>query len=327
MLVPMAKVRLIGHKRLLDDTLALLHRLGVVHVIDIGDDSGAQVPPLAIDEPHLHEAEDLRYLRTRLDGLLGLTEHAPAPSAELVEFDAAALVRLREELDAEGPEFEALVRRLDDLERERETLPRYIGTLRHLLPLVPELTALESYETAALLVERRHADLLGDLNVAVAEVVGANYDIISDNVDADTVGAILVFPRQHASEVQALLGRGQLSRVHLPERFRDMPFRGAIARWSAASWRYRTRWRTCGITSMPRCAGTRIGSTPRTGWRGVSINSPSSAAWARRRTRSCCRGGRLATKSRGCAPPSPRNSAMRSSSRRPILRPTTRLPC
>jgi hypothetical protein len=52
--------------------LASLHRARLLQVIDVTEDSGVRLPPLTVDDERLAKIEDLRYLRARLDALLGL---------------------------------------------------------------------------------------------------------------------------------------------------------------------------------------------------------------------------------------------------------------
>ncbi len=228
MLVRMAKVRIIGHRAVLDRVLSVLHKGRVLHLIDVNDDAGVTLPPLNLDEERLGELEDARYLKARVDAVLALVPHAPRPDENVQSLDRGDLIRLRRELDDDVPEIERLVQRVDALRTEQEVLPRYLNSLRRLLPLASELTTLEGYETTAILVESRHADVLGELNAALNELLGSNYEIISDHVDEQTVGAVLVFPRKQAITVFGLLGREQLTRVRLPRRFEAMPFREAI---------------------------------------------------------------------------------------------------
>lgn len=229
MLARMSKVRIIGHRGDLDATLALLHDLKVLHMLDVQDDPAVPLPQLMVDEPRMHLLEELRFLRARIDALLALVPHPPVPRAVTPPLDERKLAALRSELDAVGPEIEALVAHNDALIAEQQTLPRYAASLRKLLPLLPELTELRGYDTAALMVDRRHADVLGEFNAQLAKTVGANYEIISDQLDAATVGAVLVFPREHAAAVTTLLGSEHVSRIRLPERFERVPFRVAIA--------------------------------------------------------------------------------------------------
>lgn len=227
MLVPMAKIHIIGHRSRLDDTLGALHDLRCVQLTDSTEDPGLQLPPMAMDEGHLHEIEELRYLRTRIDALLSLVSvQAPEPG---VSFDEADLGELRAELAELGPEIENLAGRLDQLESERQALPRHLESLRRLLPLLPDVGELRGYQTEALLIDQRHVGVLGALHEELGDLVGDNFEIISAPVDPETVGAILVFPHTHAEQVAGLLGKEAVTRVRLPGGFEGMPFRQAIA--------------------------------------------------------------------------------------------------
>lgn len=225
MLSPMVKVHVIGHRRRLDDTLDALQRSRVVHIIDVTQDSSLRLPPLAVDDAHRRELDDTRFLGARLESYLGLLANPPRADAQRV----IDLDEVRRQLESIGPEIERLARRLDELQGERDTLPRYLASLRQLLPLVPELTRLDGYETMAVVLDARHADALADLNARMDELLAGNFEIISDRVDPTTVGAVVVFPRQARSEVEAIFGHQQVSRLRLPHRYESVPFREAIA--------------------------------------------------------------------------------------------------
>ncbi len=127
-----------------------------------------------------------------------------------------------------GPEIERLARQLEDLVVERDTLPRHLEALRKLLPLVPELTRFDTYDTMAVVIDARHAGALGDLNERMTELLGGNFEIISDRVDTGTIGAVVVFPARARSEVEAIFGHQQVSRLRLPLEYEAVPFRQAI---------------------------------------------------------------------------------------------------
>lgn len=229
MLETMAKLHIIGHQSELDETLAVLHGLRSVHLIDVSDDATVPLPPLAVDEQHLQRIEDLRYLRARLGSVLALIPNLPEPEISIPEMTETNLDRMRGELNELAPRVEQLVRHIDDLTREQETLPRHVASLTKLLPLVPGLAQLHGYGTAVLLVESRHSSVLGELNVQLTEKLAGNFEIISDHVDTNTVGAVLVYPRDHSEEVASLLGREAISRVRLPRQYETMSFREAIS--------------------------------------------------------------------------------------------------
>ncbi len=224
MLVPMTKVHVIGHRRALEPVLEALHKTAAVQLIDVTKDASVPLPPLAADETQMKQMEEIRYLKARLDGLIAMCPEPPGGSEEgEIDFD-----RVRAELEEAAPAIEKLSRELDQLESELETLPRHLRSLRRLVPLLPELTELEGYDTEALILDARHASALGDLNAALDDLLDGNFEIISGQVDQDTVGAVIVTPKRAKSDVQSLLGRQQVNRVRLPHRFEAVPFSEAI---------------------------------------------------------------------------------------------------
>jgi V/A-type H+-transporting ATPase subunit I len=226
MLVDMTKIHVIGQRADLDEVVALLHGLRAVHLIDVADDHEVHLPPLGVGDERLAELQDARYLRARIDSLLALVPAAPSAPVGSVTVDLGAV---RRELDSDGPEIERLVGELEELAAEQENLPRYITALGRMLPLLPDVATTGGYETDVVLIDSHYRDVLSALDSELAELLGANFEIISDRIDADTIGAIIVFPRRSAADVLALLGREQLSRVRLPSRYSNMSFRAAVA--------------------------------------------------------------------------------------------------
>jgi V/A-type H+-transporting ATPase subunit I len=223
----MAKIRVLGHRRTLDDVLAVLHGSQRVHLIDVTQDASVTLPPLSLDDTHRRRIEDLRYLRTRLDALLRLMPDVPdrlAADDTPIDLDV-----VRAEVEDAGPRIEKLVSRLDRLRQELDTLPRHLESLRRLLPLVPDMADLDAYETAALLIDARHGAVLAELNDRLFEQLGGNFELISDRVGARDIGAILIYPRKEADTVRKEFGREQVTRVRLPERYESIPFRDAIS--------------------------------------------------------------------------------------------------
>src|SRR3990170_4269997 len=120
MLVPMAKVEIIGHRDRLDDTLELLHRLRTMQLLD------AILRMVPMPEPG-HQSEIDRPVRSR--------------STDLRD--------LRADLEELGPTLEQLTQRLDDLRAEQQGPPPYVAPPRPPLPPVPPPTPLGGDETGA----------------------------------------------------------------------------------------------------------------------------------------------------------------------------------
>jgi V/A-type H+-transporting ATPase subunit I len=224
----MAKVQILGYGPRLRPALDLLYGLRVVQIIDVREEPGLSLKPVPADESEERRLEELRHLRTRLDALIRLIPTTSGPVTPPVT-SAVEIPALREELDELEPRVRDLVTRLDDLRAEEAALPRHIESLRKLLPLLPEIVELESYETVGLLLDRRYADLLDLLREELDELVGPRYELTSTPIDADRVGAVVIFPRSESSRVMAWLSREQVSQVRLPSGFTGLPLPRALA--------------------------------------------------------------------------------------------------
>ncbi|MCS6843087.1 MAG: hypothetical protein NZ528_02000 [Caldilineales bacterium] len=232
MIVPMAKVQIIGHLRCLDETLQQLYQLRLVHIIEHGPQAGAALRTATLGAERLKEQETLRYLRARLEAVLQLLppRAGPAQPAEPpTVFSAEEIEALRAEIETITPRLEALVQQMDALRQEQATLPRYAQSIQRLLPLVPTLAQPQRFETVALLLNRRHARVLELLSEDLTALMGQRFVITSAPVDGDTLGAVLVFPRRYSAQVHALLGRERVSEVRLPPSLADMPLSRALA--------------------------------------------------------------------------------------------------
>jgi V/A-type H+-transporting ATPase subunit I len=226
MLEPMVKIEIVGVRRMLDPTMACLQRCASVQLLDAASELGLNPAPRPADEGELGEGARLRHLGTRLDALISLAVVPPPPDGDPPV--PTRLSQVAAELEELAPSVEPLVTRIDEMEAERSTLPRHIESLRRLAPLVPRLPELEAYETVAILVERRHATVIGWVREELAALLDTHFEVISDQVDPDTVGAVLVFPRDQSRRVHALLAERQVSRVHLPDEYRNLSLASAI---------------------------------------------------------------------------------------------------
>jgi V/A-type H+-transporting ATPase subunit I len=231
-LVPMAKVEVIGHRPRLDDVLAVLYGLRAVQVLDVrsAPELRSATPAGGTDDV----GAELASLATRVESLLALDPFAsPSEPPECAAFDASAIPALRSQLDDLAPCVRAAVARLDDLRAEREVLPRHLASFRRLRLLVPDLVELRTYTTAVLMLERQHAHLVDLLHDELAASVGNRFEVYAGPVDPETVGAVLIFPRGESARIDAWLGREHVSQLRMPTRFAGLPVREAIAAMEA----------------------------------------------------------------------------------------------
>jgi V/A-type H+-transporting ATPase subunit I len=225
MLASMTKVVAVGPQERLDDTLRALQECALLEVVDASTIAALGVTRLPADRRATVQEEQLRALQVRLDGLLRalppLDEDAPAARDVDIEEVANDLVHL-------APQVEGLVRRLDEMETEEASLSRHLSSLRRLLPLAADVAPLERFDTVALLVDARRAEVLDLLREELGDRVGPSFELLSAYVDDQTLGALLVYPRWAADEVAAVVNRSSAARVHLPQAFERQRFADAI---------------------------------------------------------------------------------------------------
>lgn len=245
MLLSMAKVQIIGTKRCLDQTVRVLHRLGVLQIEELTKGGPfLSLQELTLDGDALKQREELSYLIARLEAVLALLppQATPLELDELYnEHDAQDTHELISHVkdclrEVTSPAQELATLR-DDLEAEKASLPRYEATLRKLMPLAAELMRAEGFETVAILIERRYRSVLDVVRQELQHLIPDRFELVSGDVDQETTGAIISFPRDHSPEVQSLLGRENITQVRLPEELARVSFKDAltaIARRQAA---------------------------------------------------------------------------------------------
>ncbi len=237
MLLPMAKVEIIGMKEKLEPTLRTLHGLGAVQIEDVTQQSARMVlPKMSLDAAALAEREEVGLLVTRLEALLSLLPVRPPPENLRQLYEEASfkpghdlVAEAKKALEEIGPQAQALAVRRDEIEGEQALLPRYAATLRKVFPLAAELPELTGYETVALLIERRFSAVLDLLRQELIALVGEQFELNARDVDEETTAAILVYPKEQSSKVNSLLGRENISQVRLPKELAGVSFKDALA--------------------------------------------------------------------------------------------------
>lgn len=231
MLVPMAKVQIIGTRDKLERTVQTLHRAGVLQI----EEKPPSIEAMRLDESAARQHYEITQLLARLEALLALLPKRPA--AQLNELYEAQSQRATSDLIADAQDAlaqietraQTLARRHDELEADQITLPRYAKTLRQLMPLAADLEPLRNYETVALLVERKFSAVIEMLREQLPILTNNEFELVARDIEADTTAAILVFPREHSAAIHTLLGRESITQVRLPDELANVSFHQALA--------------------------------------------------------------------------------------------------
>src|SRR5574341_178770 len=228
MRLKMARIQMVGLKPRLVATVHTLHGLGCVQIEDLSETSDVSARPLHLDRDTLRAQEELGYLVAKIEGLSSVLSASrggaraaatDAPRAESGTPERDCQTEARTGLEALSPQVQALVSKRESLEAERASLPRYEATLRKLLPIVPASARDPANASVGMLVSRAHLAVLDAIAERVVNLSGGRAEVVAEDVDAATRAMLLVFPREFAAEVEALLGREDISRLRLPEAF------------------------------------------------------------------------------------------------------------
>lgn len=241
MLVPMAKVEIIGPRSLFAEVLSAIHEHGRLHIEDLSNKINRGDVPLSrmeVDEKTLREREQLEDLLIRVRSILKALDRGkralpPANRAEYERLYPLSPSDLAREIQAVIDEVEdrtaALAATHADLESEMSLLARYEPILQKIQPLASQIVTTGSYDSVALLFERRYKGALDALKEELERITDKHVEIVSTDVDEDTTAAIVVFDRQYADAVHRFLAMENVNQIRLPEEFADIPFDAAYA--------------------------------------------------------------------------------------------------
>lgn len=236
MLVPMAKVEIIGPKNQFMELVSLLHEQGTLHVEDLSKKIQAGQVPLdrmemaGEDLAHYDELDELllrvrAILKTLSPPEGGLDEGRRTVEYErLWKLDPAGL----------GSEIANTIGEVEDktadlaalhtaAEAELSLLARYEPILGKIQPLAKQIVVTGSFDSVALLVERRYKAGLEHLQQALDKITNSQCEIISTDIDEDTTAAIVVYGRTYADPVHKFLSMENVNQIRLPQDFQDMP--------------------------------------------------------------------------------------------------------
>lgn len=237
MLVPMAKVELIGPKNRFFDVVSLLHEIGTLHIEDLSKKIEAGEVPLEqmdVVENQMAERERMEDLLIRLRSIIKAL-HLPAAAAdevarqkhylELWQMDSRELAgEVTTVIEQVEDRTSSLAQAQTSMEAELALLGRYEPILQKIQPLAKQIVTTGAYDSVALLVERRYKGALEELKKELDGLTKSQCEIVSTDVDEDTTAVIVVFGKKYSDAVHKFLAMENVNQIRLPSEFQDMPF-------------------------------------------------------------------------------------------------------
>ncbi len=235
MKLEMSRLQVIGLKSQLMPVVRQLHLLGCMQIEDVSEMESISARPLSLAKETIQLREETTYLVTKVEGLVS-TLTGVLSSSEQQEMDGR-LERSSEEecMDAAragvellAPRVQALMSKREKLEAEQISLPRYEITLRKLLPIVPESAHDPDNVFVGVLVSRAHIWVLDGVSEALLKMTAGRAEMVGEDIDESTRAMFVVVPKEFSDELEALLGREDITRLRLPEEIADQPPDSAV---------------------------------------------------------------------------------------------------
>lgn len=237
MLVPMAKVELIGPKNRFYDVVSLLHDLGTLHIEDLSKKIQMGEVPLDQMEVVDNQAAEKERMEDLLLRLRSIVKALHLPSTTIDELERQKQYLQLWSMDSRelSQEVTDVIEQVEDrtsslaqaqanMEAEIALLGRYEPILHKIQPLAKQIVTTGTYDSVALLVERRYKGALEELKKELDEITKSQCEIVSTDVDDETTAVIVVFARKYSDGVHKFLAMENVNQVRLPSEFQDMPF-------------------------------------------------------------------------------------------------------
>lgn len=222
MITPMARIRVLGPRSMLDATLTALQDLGLVHLARAAPVAPLRPVELAPREERLRRRlatmqEDLEAVLAQVGGALPPPVAAAAPPdiSELARW-ARRSARLRRELTG----LEARRRALEEERADLVRFERFAVVFRALRAGVATGPSLHGYQLVLRAGDRQAA---ASLRSALAAVIGEAFILETAALDSGEVAALLLVPRADQGRVERILAQAGIHELPVPASLGSVP--------------------------------------------------------------------------------------------------------
>ena len=241
MIVPMAKIRVLGPSTRLSAVIRLLQEVGAVHIESAPGDIRRLQSDIPVIRRHVLDPASQQTratLESALEKIRKLLLVLPAvpegPGDEggpaLLPDDAGedAFQAVNARLDAVAARAEALVAERKRHQDEQSLFTRYDKVLKVLAPLIEMVRESRELECTGLILPAQERSVATLLEEALSRLTDGRFEIVYREVDKDTLAGLLIFPGEKAAEARALLWEKNIGELRLPASVADKPLAEAL---------------------------------------------------------------------------------------------------
>ncbi|MGZ8441669.1 MAG: hypothetical protein ACXWXD_12930, partial [Candidatus Deferrimicrobiaceae bacterium] len=241
MIVPMAKIRVLGPSSRLSAVIDLFQEIGAIHIESTPPDIRRLQSDIPVIRRHVLDPaaqqtratletalEKVRQLLLALPSLPGerddegIRDLVPDPSG------ADPLKAVNVHLDTLSARAASLVGDLKRHRDEQSLFSRYDKVLKVLAPLIGMVRESRELECTGLILSSKEAGVATLLEEALSLLTDGRFEILYREVDKETLAALLVFPVEKAAEARTLLWEKNIGELRLPASVAEKPLPEAL---------------------------------------------------------------------------------------------------
>ena len=233
MIQKMKNVLVVGPKKDFDRIVDVLYHAGTVHLEEVTEFLPAEREGIQKVVPD--HAGDLPPLQSSIEGLLqflpgaGTQAHRGSLYDEMKVLPTPEIVvRGNHLIEEVGHTTRSLEGRKRDLEITINGLNRYEKIIDKIQPLEQQLPTLHGYEVTVLIIQKEFEDILAIIRPTMSEITHDQFEMISAELDPETIAVITVFNKRYSDTVHRFLFSKNINEVRIPVDYSNMPFDKAI---------------------------------------------------------------------------------------------------
>ncbi|MHC1629423.1 MAG: V-type ATP synthase subunit I [Methanoculleaceae archaeon] len=230
MLQRMRKVLIVGPRKDFQSVIDVLYTTGTLHLENVTE----KIPPeeLPVTQWENEAEKEVLSLLVRIGGIIqALPAVTPDPVRKQEIYEELywksheeVMERAYQVIEGLGEKTRHLSSRKSDIEYRLTTLQRYERIIEKIQPLEEQLPILEGFEVTVVLIQKEFEEVLSLIRKELGEITHNKFELISAEIDEDTVAAITVFNKRYSEQVHSFIYSKNINEVRLPAEFRGKPF-------------------------------------------------------------------------------------------------------
>ena len=224
MIIQMKQVQIIGLKKNTQKVIHLLHQMGILQIEDVRNLTDISLQSYSPGEQQRQKREDTGKLLTLINGQTEILQKYfdghNQPHQTPGEHD---LVTIQTQIDQLAGQIQQLTRDAKKIEADLDTLPKYVNTLRKILPRLSPSVRLPDRSLLIGIMARGEGKLRDVLVKHLQEVAAGNYDFSVLPMEDDAEAVQIVIPASSAHDIEKLFEKEGITRFSIPDEYVKIP--------------------------------------------------------------------------------------------------------